>query len=176
MSLLITKTSTYGREVRFHTDLAPDAVYDYLSDFQKHREWAEELANLEATSANAGGVGTTYKTLEVLRPGSRVKSNTFCEITALERPSLIEWRARTEATKGPMAMRSHWAFRISPDGDGSTVVQSWAMEPPNVFSAAFLRFFVALADGLMGGAGASPKNVAKHAAKLKTILDQKAAG
>jgi uncharacterized protein YndB with AHSA1/START domain len=176
MAVTVRKTGAYGREFSFSTPLAPEAVYDYLADFEKHSEWVPEIVAMEKTSEGLAGVGTTFTTTESMKPGSKMQDKTYCEITALERPRLIEWRARTEATGGPMAMRSRWAFVIEPEGDGSRVTQRGALEPPNLWSRLFLGVFVPLADGLFGGMGATPKNVVKHVERLQQVLDSKAKG
>jgi uncharacterized protein YndB with AHSA1/START domain len=174
MAVTVRQTGPTSRELSFVTALAPEQVYDYLADFPRHREWVDEIVSMEPIGSGPAGVGTTYKTVEAMKPGSRMKAPTYCEITALERPRRIAWTARTGATRGPMAMRSRWAFLIAPDNGGSRVTQQAAMEPPNRWSRGFLRLFTVLADGLGGGMGASPKNVTKHAERLRQQLDQMA--
>jgi uncharacterized protein YndB with AHSA1/START domain len=159
------------RSYTFTAPLPPQQVYDYLSDFHRHCEWTQELLSMEKTTEGPLGVGTQYRTLEAMKPGSKMQDTTSCEITVLEPPRRIEWRARTKADRGPMAMRSRWAFAIEPDGPGSRVTQSYAMEPPNVFARAFLAVFSTIGD-LFGGMGATPKNVKKHAENLEAILNR----
>ena len=169
----VKKTGPTSQELSFSTAATPDAVYEYLSDFSRHAEWVSDIVAQEQTSPGAAGVGATFRTQEAMKGG--MKAPTFAEIVALQRPSLIEWRAHTGATRGPLAMRSHWTFRIEPEGAGSRVTQVQEMEPPNVWARMLMAAFVPLADGLLGGTGASPKNVAKHMERLKEILDGKAA-
>lgn len=173
MSVRVEKRGD-SRFLTFTTPLAPQAVYDYLSDFNRHCEWTEEILSMEKSSDGPLAVGTEYKTTEAMRPGSRMKAPTSCEVTVLDPPRRIEWRARTSAARGPMAMRSRWAFEIAPEGSGSRVTQSYAMEPQNIWAKGFLKVFTTLADGLMGGAGASPKNVKKHAENLERVLNARA--
>jgi uncharacterized protein YndB with AHSA1/START domain len=166
------RTGPASGEVSFTTALNPEAVYDYLVDFERHPEWSGGLVRLEKTSEGPPGVGTTYKTTEALQEKSKkMQDATFCEITALERPCLIEWQARTSATGGPMAMRSRWAFVIEHAETGSRVTQRFALDPTNLSGRIFMRAFIAVADGVFGGVGASPKNIRKHAEKLRQILD-----
>jgi uncharacterized protein YndB with AHSA1/START domain len=174
VAVTVKKFGLGKRELTFSTKLAPEAVYDYLSDFEKHSEWVPELVKMEKTTEGPAGVGTTYKTTEALKPGSSSQDTTYCEITKLERPRLIEWQARTAATSGPMAMRSHWSFIIEPADGGSVVTQKASLDPPNVFANAFLRLFIPIADGLLGGMGATPKNVTRHVENLQKLLDEKA--
>jgi len=164
------KTGATSGELSFVTPRPPQEVYEYLADFQKHAEWVDEIVSQTQTTDGPLAPGVTFDTLETMRPGSSMKAPTSCEIVALEPPRLIEWKARTAASHGPMAMRSHWAFIIEPEGAGSRVTQRFSFDPPDVFGAVFLRMFVPIADGLMGGAGASPKNIRKHGEKLAEIL------
>jgi uncharacterized protein YndB with AHSA1/START domain len=156
--------------------MAPEHVFEYLADFSKHGEWvAGEIISQEPTSAGPIGQGTVLRTREAMKPGSKMVATTICEITTLTAPRLIEWRARTAATGGPMAMRSKWAFEIEPDGVVSRVTQRVTFDPPNRSSRALAAVFVPVVDTLFGGAGASPKNVRKHLEQLQAILDQRAA-
>lgn len=162
-------------QLSFVTPLPPQAVYDYLADFQKHAEWLEgEMVSQEQTSPGPVAVGTTFRTTEAMRPGSNMKGVTYCEITELTPPSRIAWRAHTEATTGMMAMRSAWSFDIAPEGSGSRVTQTFAFDPPNRSSRIFMAVFLPIVDGLLGGMGASPKNVRKHAEALERVLADKA--
>jgi uncharacterized protein YndB with AHSA1/START domain len=171
MTISVKKTGPMSQELTMTTVLAPEAVYDYLSDFDKHHEWVEDIVDMDTTNA-AEGVGRSFKTTEAMKG---MKGDTFAEITALQRPRYIEWRARTAANHGPFAMRSRWSFIIEPEGSGSRVTQTQTMEPANIFAKGFGSIFVPLADGLLGGMGASPKNVRRHFEKLKEILDAMAA-
>ena len=174
MSVSVKKTGPMSRDISFSTGLQPEAVYDYLSDFERHAEWVPELVKLEKTSEGPVGPGTNYTTTEAMKPGSKMQDQTFCEIVTLDRPRLIEWRAKTAPDGGPMAMRSSWAFVIEAEGTGSRVTQRCALQPPNIWSKLFTTAFVGIADTLLGGLGASPKNVTRHAERLQAILDSKA--
>jgi uncharacterized protein YndB with AHSA1/START domain len=176
MSIEFRRTGATSGELSFSTPRAPEEVYAYLADFQRHKEWTSEIVSQEQTSDGPAGVGTTYRTVEAMREGSRMKAPTTCEITALEPPRRIEWKARTGASHGPMAMRSQWTFEIVPEGAGSRVTQRFRFDPPDVFGAAFMRIFVPIADGVFGGLGASPKNIRKHGEKLAEILNADSAG
>ena len=170
MTVEFKKTGATSGELSFVTPKPPQEVFEYLADFQKHSEWVGEIVSLNRTADGPIAAGTTFATLESIRPGSRMQTTTGCEITTLEPPRLIEWKAWTAAKRGPMAMRSRWAFIIEPEGTGSRVTQRFSFDPPDMFGAMFLRIFVPIADGLMGGAGASPKNIRKHGEKLAEIL------
>jgi uncharacterized protein YndB with AHSA1/START domain len=168
------RTGSTSLELTFVTALPPSEVYAYLSDFEKHCEWVPDIVAMEKTSDGPAGVGTTYRATEAMKEGGGMKAPTFCEITALEPPRFIEWTARTKETRGPMAMRSRWSFTIEPEGEGSRVTQAAALLPPGIWSKAFLRIFLPLADA-MGGLGASPKNVRRHIENLERKLAEQAA-
>lgn len=160
-------------EVSFATRASPGAVYDYLSDLRRHGEWAGTLGTVTQTTDGPIAVGTTYRTQEGMRPGGKTGDVTFAEITALEPPRRITWNARTEAAKGPMAMRSRWEFIVDSARDGSQVTQRMRFDPPSPFGRIMLAVFSPIAD-LMGGMGASPKMVRKNAERLQQLLDERA--
>lgn len=174
MAVSVKKTGANSLELTFATALPPEQVYDYLADFSRHHEWVDEIVSMEPTNAGTGGVGTSYKTVEAIKSGSRMQAPTWCEITALERPQRIAWTAQTKATRGPMAMRSRWEFLIEPRDGGSSVTQRSVFTPPNIWSKGFVKLFLVLADGIGSGMGASPKNITKHAERLQQKLDEMA--
>lgn len=155
--------------VSFSTAVPPEQVFDFLSDLRRHSEWAATLGNVSQHSEGPPTVGATYEAQERMREGGNAGDATFAELTALERPHRIAWNARTEATGGPMAMRSQWEFLIEPDGGGSRVTQRMRFDPPNLMSRAFLAVFLPIADA-MGGAGASSKMVRKNMERLEQKL------
>ena len=95
MPVTLTKTGPVSGEITFSTTLGPETTFDYLADFGKHQEWTDELVTMEQTSAGPIAVGTTYRSVERLRPGEEMKEPTFAEVTAFERPRLIEWKTWT---------------------------------------------------------------------------------
>lgn len=160
-------------EVSFSTRASPQLVYDYLSDLSRHVEWAGTLGTVTQTTDGPVAVGTTYRAEEGLRPGGKAEGVTFAEVTALEPPGRIAWDARTEATKGPMAMRSQWEFIVEPSGGGSRVTQRMRFQPPSPSGRIMLAIFAPVAD-LIGGMGASPKMVRKNAERLQQYLEERA--
>lgn len=161
--------------ISFSTSATPEAVYEYVADLRRHGDWAGTLGSVTQTSDGPVAVGTTYRAEERMRPGGKAGDVSFSEITGLERPRRIAWKARTEPTSGPMAMRSEWEFLIEPDGVGSRVTQCMRFDPPNVMSRVFLAIFVPIAD-LMGGMGASPKTVRRNVERLEEQLSTMAGG
>jgi hypothetical protein len=166
MSVTLTKTGPASGEITFSTTLGPEATFDYLADFSKHPEWTEELVTLEQTSARPLAVGTTYRGVDRTQPGGEMKDPVRAEVTAYDRPRLIEWD--TWSDKKP---RSHWAFEVVPHGKGSHVTHRFAAESSGVFGKLSRKAFVAVADGLMGGAGDSPKQLIRRIEQLQHVLD-----
>jgi uncharacterized protein YndB with AHSA1/START domain len=169
MSVVARRTQGW-LEVSCSTRAAPERVYDYLSDLPRHGEWAGTLGTVTKTSDGPAVVGTTYRAEERMREGGKAGDVTFAELTALERPRRIAWKARTEPTSGPMAMRSEWEFLIEPEGTGSRVTQRMRFDPPNAMSRVFLTVFLPIGD-LMGGMGATPRMVKKNVERLREKLD-----
>ncbi len=156
--------------ISFWTRANPEAVYDYVADLTRHGEWAGTLGSVTRTTEGPVAVGATYRAEERMRPGGKAGDVTFSEITALDPPRRIAWKARTEPTSGPLAMRSEWEFLVEPEGAGCRVTQRMRFDPPNVMSRVVLAIFTPVAD-LLGGMGASPKMVRKNVERLEARLE-----
>ena len=164
MTATLKRTGRFSCEVTFETRLSPEATYDYLSDFQKHPEWSSGLVEMTRTSQGEGGAGMTYRTIE---KAAGSKDTTLSEITALERPRLVAWKAQTEKPGWPMGARSEWSFTIEPSNGGSKVTQRMELIPASKLLVSGL-FFVA--DTFFGGTGATPKAVLRNAERLESRL------
>ena len=92
----------------------PEAVYRRLEDFTKHSEFSDGLATVEQLTPGPIGVGTRFKSEETV-PRRYVS---FSEITGLQEPGLIAWRAWV-----PGVMRTEWEFRITPAAEGTHLEQ-----------------------------------------------------
>ena len=98
-------------------------VYARLSDFTRHSEFSDGLATVEQVTPGAAGVGTRFRSEETVPR----KFVSYCEITALEEPALIAWKAWV-----PSVMRTEWEFRLAPTSNGTRVTQVsrwWAAGP-----------------------------------------------
>ncbi|HYM15897.1 MAG TPA: SRPBCC family protein [Dehalococcoidia bacterium] len=175
MAVTVTRSGARSGEITFATNLEPELVFDYLADFGKHQEWSDELVAMAPMSGGAAAAGATYRVVDAAHPDSPQKVPTFAEITALERPRLIEWRLWTEPARGPRAMRSRWAFEIAGEGAGSRVTQRFSFEPPDIWSRLSLRVANAIGDALMGGAGMSPNSIVRRAERLQHVMDVRSA-
>jgi Polyketide cyclase / dehydrase and lipid transport len=101
-------------QVSVDIDREPEAVYARLLDFTRHSEFSGALARVEQTTAGPIAVGTRFRAQETVP----AKFVSFSEITALDKPRLIAWKAWV-----PHAMRTRWEFRIEPRAGGTRLVQ-----------------------------------------------------
>jgi uncharacterized protein YndB with AHSA1/START domain len=98
-------------EQSVHIQAPVEQVYGRLKDFTRHSDFAESLITVEQVTSGPVDVGTRFRALERV---PREFAST-CEITALEEPRVIAWKARVEGV-----MRTEWEFRLSPSATGGT--------------------------------------------------------
>ena len=106
---------------------APAAkIYDYVSDFGKHPEWAGH--GLEATKETDGpvAVGTMYTTT-AKQFGTQQEHST---ITDLTRPTSFAWDS-----KGALGRAHHW-FSLSEDGGTTTLTKGAEIVEPTFLAKA----------------------------------------
>jgi hypothetical protein len=98
-------------------------VFARLRDFKRHSDFAVGLASLEQMTPGPASVGTRFRCAETV-PGRYVS---YCEITALEEPRLIAWRARV-----PHVMATQWELRLTAGLTGTRLVQvsRWSARGP----------------------------------------------
>jgi polyketide cyclase/dehydrase/lipid transport protein len=89
-------------------------VFGRLSDFTRHSDFSDGLAKVEQLTPGPAVVGTRFRSEETV-PGKYVS---YCEITALDEPRLIAWKAWV-----PRVMRTEWEFRLTPSSSGTRLVQ-----------------------------------------------------
>jgi len=76
-------------EVNVEINAPMDVVYRRLADFERHSDFSRGLAKVEKITSGPVGVGSQFKALETVP--SRFTS--YSEITALEAPRRIAWKA-----------------------------------------------------------------------------------
>jgi hypothetical protein len=110
-------------ELGVDIDQDPVAVYRRLSDLTRHSDFSDGLAHVEKTTAGPIAVGSRFRSKETV-PG---KLESFSEITALEEPRLIAWKAWV-----PHTMRTRWEFRLERRGTGTrlTQISEWEAAGP----------------------------------------------
>lgn len=107
-------------EVSVDIEAPIEEVYERLIDFSRHSYFSEGLAKVEQVTPGPAGVGTRFRAEETV-PGKFVG---YCEITALEKPRRIAWKAWVKG-----AMRTQWEFRLSDRGTGTHLVQLSRWQP-----------------------------------------------
>lgn len=114
------------------TDIAAsvDVVYDYLADFQRHREWSTGVGELEQLTPGAISEGTEFKASETVP----AKFTSYSRITVLERPRRIAWQSWDNR-----AFRVQWEFDLSPASGGTHLVQTAQFNPASVFGTIMLN-------------------------------------
>jgi uncharacterized membrane protein len=110
-------------EVSVEIEAPIERVYERLADLRRHSEFSVGLSSVEQVTPGPVAVGTRFTAQERI-PGKYVSHS---ELTALERPRLIAWKAWV-----PHVMRTEWEFRLTPAGDGTRLVQvsRWAATGP----------------------------------------------
>ena len=101
-------------EVSIEIQAPVEQVFGRLSDFRRHSDFSAGLAKVEQLTPGPSGVGTRYRSEETV-PGKYVS---YCEITALEEPRRIAWKAWV-----PHVMRTEWEYRLTPSSRGTRLVQ-----------------------------------------------------
>ena len=98
-------------EDRISIQAPASRVFDYVSDFTRHREWAGH--GLEATKSSDGpvAVGTTFSTT-AKQFGTQREESTITEITP---GKTFAWDSR-----GALGRAHHW-FTLSDDGGQTTL-------------------------------------------------------
>jgi uncharacterized membrane protein len=110
-------------ELSVDIDAPIEKVYERLKDFTRDPDFSGGLIKIEQTTSGPIRVGARFRAEERV-PG---KYTRLAEITALDEPRLIAWKASVEGI-----MRTEWEFRLSPTGTGTHLVQtsSWQASGP----------------------------------------------
>jgi Polyketide cyclase / dehydrase and lipid transport len=101
-------------EVSIEIQASVEHVFGRLSDFTRHSDFSDGLAKVDQLTPGPARVGTRFRSEETV-PGKYVS---FCEITALEEPRRIAWKAWV-----PRVMQTEWECRLTPSSSGTTLVQ-----------------------------------------------------
>ncbi len=107
-------------EVSVDIQAPVEQVYRRLRDFTRHSDFSDGLARVDQTTIGPVAVGSRFRAEETV-PGKYVS---YSEITALEEPRLIAWKAWVEGV-----MRTEWEFRLFPAADGTHLVQVSRWQP-----------------------------------------------
>jgi len=95
-------------------------VYRRLKDFNRHSDFSSGLTEVRQTTPGPIAVGSRFRAEETVP----VRYTSQSEITRLEEPLLIAWKAWVAGT-----MRTEWEFRLSSIEGGTRLVQVSRWEP-----------------------------------------------
>lgn len=125
----------------------PHALYEYLKDFTRHPEWAQNLSKVTKLSPGPIDVGTMFRTEEGPPPvplGTKLKmmvhfmsgvfsgAKTYSEakITALETNRRIAWQAGIPKGDGFLNF-AEWEFILESQGNSTRLIQHFRYAPPD---------------------------------------------
>ena len=153
-------------------------VYDYLVDFGRHPEWAQNLQKVTNVTGGPVGMGTVFRTQEGPPPVrwhqkvrmmgyfiaglmSGAKAYSQARITALEPGKRIAWEAGIPKGEGYFNF-AEWEFVLKAEGDGTRLTQHFHYRPQH-----------RLAAGMVGTAGVEgiEQACAVSLARLKEVLE-----
>jgi uncharacterized protein YndB with AHSA1/START domain len=139
-------------EARTTIQAPPEQVFDYVSDFTRHGEWAGH--GLQATKQGDGpvGVGTTYATT-ASQFGTQREHST---ITEFDRPSTFGWDST--GTLGTL----HHRFDVTADGDSTALTKVAELTHPS---------FLAKVMGWKIGKGI-PQGLASDVTNIKANIER----
>ena len=139
--------------MEFQTEInaAPEAVFTYLSDLEKHTEWSHS-SEITKTSEGPAGLGATY---DSRGKNLGIPANDKVEVTEYQPNERFGWR-----TTGAMGMKFGWSFEMKPQGGGTLLIERF--EPPS-----------GLVAGVIGKLSESPtrKAMQEGLARIKEKLE-----
>ena len=115
--------------IEFQTQInaAPEEVFAYLSDLEKHPEWSHCM-EIEKTSEGPVGVGSSYRSRG---KNFGITANETVEVTEHRPNERFGWR-----TTGAMGMKFGWSFELSPQEGGTLLIERF--EPPSGLMGSFI--------------------------------------
>ncbi len=116
--------------IEFQTQInaAPEVVFAYLSDLEKHPEWSHCM-EIEKTSEGPVGVGASYRSKG---KNFGITANETVEVTEHQPNERFAWR-----TTGAMGMKFGWSFELSPQEGGTLLIERF--EPPSGLMGSFIN-------------------------------------
>jgi hypothetical protein len=100
---------------------SPEAVFDVVSDLNRHKELAgsEELVNIRMLTSGPVGLGTMIEADESIHLGDQhMEFSAPSVVVGFDRPNTISWMP---APPVPVR-RIQWWFHLTPEGQGTKVV------------------------------------------------------
>ncbi len=99
---------------------APEVIYRYLADFNRHPGWSLSVTRVEPPAGGKFIVGA-----EFAMSGAAPGETWACRVMALQAPMRIAWEAR-----GKHALEQ-WEFLIVPSARATTLAQRLTVHPRN---------------------------------------------
>ncbi|WP_432994810.1 SRPBCC family protein [Dactylosporangium sp. CA-233914] len=126
------KTSPlFSARAQVRVAAGPDQVYAVVSDLPRSGEWSTECLGGRWVAGAPGTVGAVFQgenrrseDVVAWAPVVRGDWTTESEVVAAEPGRAFRWAMRDSAGN---AQDSVWAFELSPDGDGTTLVHHFRM-------------------------------------------------
>ena len=113
---------------RFEEQVTVDApaskVYEYVSDFARHGEWAANRLTVAPTSDGPVAVGSIFST-EAHQFGTQREKSTITDVTP---SSLFAWDSA-----GALGQVHHW-FALSEDGGATTLTKGLELTKPSLLA------------------------------------------
>ncbi len=107
-------------ESQVQISAAPEEVFAYLSDLEKHPEWSHCM-EIKKTSEGQVGVGASYRSKG---KNFGITANETVEVMEHQPNERFGWR-----TTGAMGMKFGWSFELSPQEGGTLLIERF--EPPS---------------------------------------------
>jgi uncharacterized membrane protein len=106
-------------EFETEIDAPPEKVFGYVSDLEKHVEWAH-CQEITKTSEGPIAVGSTYRSRG---KNLGMTANEEVEVTEYKPNERFAWRS-----SGAMGMQFNWAFELRPRDRGTLLIERF--DPP----------------------------------------------
>jgi len=97
---------------------APEVIYRYLADFNRHPGWSLSVTRVEPPAGGKFIVGA-----EFAMSGAAPGETWACRVMALQAPMRIAWEARGKHTL------EQWEFLIVPSASATTLALRLALRP-----------------------------------------------
>jgi carbon monoxide dehydrogenase subunit G len=141
-----------------HIDASPDRVFAAMTDLDGYQHWMNGFVGVEKLTQGPVGAGTEWR--ETRRMFGREASEVF-EVTAYEAPSRLG--LRVDGTRGASRKGEYrFDYRLVPEGSGTRVCLSGAIDMPGWFAGLMTRMF----------AGAFKKAIDKDMKALKQHVEK----
>lgn len=154
---------SFAHSESIHVDRTPEEVYALVSDITRTAEWSQQCVECTWNDAAGPAVGATFTgTNEV--PGRTWKTQST--VVAADPGAEFSWEV------GPGLV--FWGYRMAPDGDGTTLTESWEFREAGL--AYFAETFGDQADAeIADRARAAHDGIPATLAAIKKVAEQQSA-